>query len=423
MILNDKQQYAYDSIKAGRNFFLTGPGGVGKSVLVNKIREEFSDDTIFLSPTGIAAVNIGGSTIHRTFKFHLGYLSDSKKRTVHPKVRELFAESNVKRIVIDEISMVRADLFEAIDRQLKIVMKSRRAFGGLQIIVVGDFFQLPPVLNYNSPEGQLFNQEYKSPYAFDTDSWDNAGFETIELTQIMRQSDETFINALNAIRKKTDSAKTSLDLLNRIGSENDANEESVMLCSTNKDADVVNEHKYNELDGKERLYVGDITGDFKDFPVQQYLRLKIGCRVLITVNSETYCNGDSGTVIEMSDELVVVQSDRGQRFHIEKAEWKQKEYDVVDGELTEQDVGTFKQFPLKLAYAITIHKSQGMSLSNAAIYTGRGCFSHGQLYVALSRLRSLEGMSILRPLGYNEIIVDQRVIDFYDRNVKVNLFG
>lgn len=427
MQLNAKQQYAFTEILRGNNIFISGPGGVGKSVLVRKIRDMYGDDTIFLSPTGIAAQNIQGSTIHRTFKFPLGFLSKFQRSKVADAVRDLFEGDDIKRIVIDEISMVRADLFAAVDANLRKIKRRNVAFGGLQVIVVGDFFQLPPVLNERSVEAEYFREEFDSPFAFDTDSWRDAGFQTIELDEIMRQSDQEFIAALNSIRCRDADFAKSLAKLNKIGmNRDDIADDTLFLCSTNKDADMVNADNYDSIEGEERMFYGTKKGSFRDLPVPQEMNLKIGTKVLICANDadEKYFNGQTGYVAAFGgDGTVDVQLETGTTVKVQRFTWQEFEY-FNDGQgVGIRSIGEYNQLPLKLGYAVTIHKSQGLSLSNAAIYTGRGCFAHGQCYVALSRLRSLEGLHILKEIGSYEVIVDTRVKQFYEANKYANLMN
>lgn len=427
MKLNTKQSYTLQQIARGKNLFITGPGGVGKSVLIHKIKDLYEDETVFLAPTGIAAQNIKGSTIHRAFKFPIGFLGAFQRKKVSQKAEQLFSDDTIKRIVIDEISMVRADLLTAIDHVLRRVKKKNKPFGGIQIVAVGDFFQLSPVLNNNSPEAKYFNMEFDSPFAFACDSWREAAFETIELDEVMRQDDEVFIKALNSIRCRDSEYAKHLNFLNKIGNKDITAEEPLFLCSTNKDAETINEHHYSDIEGPEEFYVGEVEGAFKDFPVPETLQLKVGCKILICANSQgdsEYFNGQTGYITELHEKHVMALLD-GDRdpVMIEQCTWEEYDYDNSGGELMQNVVGKFKQLPIKLGYAVTIHKSQGLSLDNAVIYTGRGCFAHGQAYVALSRLRSLAGLFMMKAVGLDEIIVDQSVSKFYATNKSSNLMN
>lgn len=426
MQLNTKQNYAFNQVMTGGNVFISGPGGVGKSVLVNKIRDLCQDDTVFLAPTGIAAQNIKGSTIHRTFRFRLGYLDPAQRAHVNDKVRELFSDDSIKRIVIDEISMVRADIFTAVDIALRKSKRRNKPFGGLQVIVVGDFFQLSPVLNTNSTEGEHFLKEFSSPFCFDTDSWREAGFQTIELDEIMRQSDAEFINALNSIRTRDMYFEDSLEFLNQKGMEKeDLAEDMLFLCSTNKEADTVNKHNYDDLLGEERVYFGKKKGPFKDMPVPECLSLKEGCKVLVCANAqdESYFNGMTGIVQKMFNDSISVKLETGDTVLIREFKWTEFEYFNGPDGMGIKPVAEYQQFPLKLGYACTVHKSQGLSLSQAAIYTGNGFFAHGQAYVGFSRLRTLAGLYVLKEIARKDIIVDRRVTDFYENNKFANLMN
>lgn len=426
MQLNKKQQYGFEQIMRGHNIFISGPGGVGKSVLISKIRELCLEDTIFLAPTGIAALNIKGATIHRTFKLQLGYLDPAQRSRVPEKVRELFSDDSIKRIVIDEISMVRGDIFTAVDRALRLAKRRNKPFGGLQVIVVGDFFQLSPVLNERSQEGELYLKEFSSPFAFDTDTWREAGFQTIELTEIMRQSDAEFINALNSIRTRADDFENALDFLNRTGMSKDhVPDDTLFLCSTNREADAVNKENYDDVMGEERVYFGKKKGPFRDLPVPECLSLKVGVKVLICANAEdqSYYNGMTGYVEKMFNDCIMVQLDTGETITVREFKWTEYEYLNGDEGLKINPVAEYQQFPLRLGYACTVHKSQGLSLSQAAIYAGNGFFAHGQGYVAFSRLRSLEGLFVLKEIARRDIIVDRRVSEFYEQNKYANLMN
>lgn len=427
MQLNEKQKYAFDQVLKGHSIFISGPGGVGKSVLVHKIRDTLEDGTIFLAPTGIASQNIQGSTIHRTFRLPLGFISKGARGNIAQKTRELFEDDQIKRIIIDEISMVRADVFTAIDRMLRTIKKKNIPFGGLQIIVVGDFFQLPPVLKERTQEAEYFYEDYKSIFAFDTETWEQAGFQTIELNEVMRQTDKQFIFALNSIRQKDSNSKLSLQFLNKVGSDNPQDDDTIVLCSTNKDADTVNEHHYNLNTNPEKIYYGTKTAGYKDSPVPMEIPLKEGLKVMICANhpEELYFNGQTGVITRMTDDYVFVKLDQtDDEVMVARFSWQEYEYvKTPTGSVACMPVGKFTQMPLKYGYALTIHKCQGLSLVNAVIYTGRGCFAHGQAYVALSRLRSLEGLSMMEKIGYHEIIVDSNVKRFYDQNKFSNLMN
>lgn len=423
--LNQRQKYAESRILAGVNCFISGPGGVGKSVLVNQIRERFESETVFLAPTGIAAINIEGATVHRVFRFPLGFLSKYQCGCVAEKTEAVFCkEGGIKRIVIDEISMCRADLFRAMDIQLRKIRKLNKPFGGIQVIVVGDFFQLPPVLQKNTTEYKAFSQDFLSEFAFDSESWQEANFETIELNDIMRQSDFDFITALNSIRIKDKDYARHVNFLNQRAAQNDEiSDQTLFLCSTNKDADTINQHNFDEIEGESRTYTGTKWGSFKGCLVPDVIELKVGAKVLICANGDSYVNGQVGFVQSMSDTTIFVELEGyGQEVvAVKKATWEERDYENNGDGAHAVVVGGFTQFPLKLGWAVTVHKSQGLSLDSAIIYNGRGFFCPGQAYVALSRLRTLGGLGMIKPLDLTDVIVDKRVVQFYEANRYANL--
>lgn len=424
MILNEKQNSAILAVSQGKNVFLSGSGGVGKSVTVRKIIEMFNTSTVVMAPTGIAALNIGGMTIHSAFKLGHKILLKSDANKINPKTEQLFSTSSpVKRIIIDEISMVRSDILRIIDLQLRKIRRNNRPFGGLQIIVVGDFYQLPPVLTDN--EKDVFNTEYDSPYCFSTETWAECDFEYIELDQVMRQTDLEMINHLNAIRQKDDNYKESVDFFNKYGVANAQDvldTDPVFLCSTNKSAMQINTRNYSECEGEEKVFVGSRSTDFKgELPVPQELELKFGAKVIIVANSPDYKNGQIGYVTKfIGSKVQVLIEDTEEYIYIDSHTWEQVEYSVKEGVLTRDVIGTYRQLPIKLAWAITVHKAQGQTIPNAIIDMGWGAFAHGQLYVALSRVKSMQGFGLIKNIKYTDVIVDKDVREFYDNGCRGN---
>lgn len=414
-VLNEGQQKGLDTFLSGQNMFITGSGGKGKSVLINKIKEIADSYAVFLSPTGIAALNIEGSTIHSTFRFPLGYLYKSRRENVSDHVQELFETDVIKTIIIDEISMVRSDVFSAMDRQLRKIKRRNIPFGGLQIVVVGDFFQLPPVINKRTEEGKLLLKEFKNEFCFSTKSWEEAAFVLIELQKPMRQKDIEFIGHLEMIRQKEVGYQDSIKFFNDVCSQHDP-EDPVYLCTVNKNADAINEHFYDMLDGNEIVYEGVVSKSFKDRPVPQTLKLKVGAKVMCRANLEdkSMMNGETGYVTHLSNDSVIVKKTNGVTVTVKAFKWRANDYKVEGDTISTFETGTYTQIPLILAYGISIHKSQGLSLDEAMIHTGNGCFASGQIYVALSRLRTLQGLGLMNPLTTRDVIVDPAIVDFYE---------
>ena len=418
MNLNQDQKRAFDEILKGRNVFVTGGGGVGKSYLIRHIRDLFEGDTILVTPTGISALNIGGSTIHRTFRLPIHILTKEDQR-VSDSVLELFGKDGpVKRIIFDEISMCRSDVFITIDWILRKARKHSKSFGGIQVIAFGDFFQLCPVVSKN--EHTTFYDEYSSSYCFNTNSWLEANFKVIEMTEMMRQSDEVMIKNLNQIRKKEDSYKNSVLFFNDIGIKNQVtvlDQDPVFLCSTNATANTINQQNYSELDGEEYSFEAKYKGVFNEEPAPKILNVKHGTKLLCCANNEQMVNGEVCYFLGMvGSSMRVVMEKTEQEMLVDTFTWSQYEYEVKNGKLTPKVVSQYTQYPFKYGWAVTIHKSQGMTLDHAMIDVGSGLFSHGQAYVALSRLKTLDGLGLLKEMKFSDIIVDKEVIEFYDNN-------
>ena len=409
------QESAIQRISEGKNVFVTGAGGVGKSWVIKQINDKF---TVLCAPTGIAALNIEGATAHSVFGLPIGLPTHKDKITVSKKVRQLFGpESKVKRIIIDEGPMMRADTLELIDRKLKLARQSSLPFGGIQVVVFGDFYQLEPIVGWG--EKEHYYKKYESAYCFSVPVWN---FETIFLEKVYRQSDERQIAMLNSIRKADKWCVRALEKIVAEAKPYELCKDTLHLCSYKDDAEAINKKFYRRVKGEERTFFAIVDGNKKDkwneVPVPQTLNLKVGCKVLICANDATgdYVNGDRGTIVGFYNEYVKVQLEStGAEVLVEEFTWEKYQYGSGTGGLTKKAVGTFQQMPLQLGWAVSIHKSQGMTLDNVAIDVGRGCFSAGQFYVALSRVRDLRNLSFVRPVHPNNIIVRQEVHDFYEQ--------
>lgn len=405
MRIIQKQQEAIQKIKEGKNIFLTSAGGCGKSFVVKQVYDPL--DTVLCAPTGIAALNIGGVTCHSVFGLPLQYplLSDWGK--VSKSFRELFGTtSNIRRIIIDEVGMLRAEQLDIIDHRLKLVRKNKKPFGGLQVVLVGDFFQLEPVVG--KQDKILLDKDYKSPFCFHSRAWD---FDTVELTEVVRQSDITQVKLLGDIRKGTEEAVTALSAI-QANAQPYVNDPSTLhLCCYNQDSDTINHYWYSRIISTEKVYYAQ--GKENGCNVPETLKLKVGTKVIISANDGEYVNGERGTVERLFDSTVEVRKDNGQVVTVTPFTWEKYKLQKVNGKAKYVIDSTYTQLPLKMGWAISIHRSQGQTLDAAAIDVGRGCFSNGQLYVALSRLKDLNKISFVSHVDPTNIKVSEHVKEFY----------
>lgn len=403
--------------------FITGEAGTGKSTLLKFFVANTKKRIVVLSPTGIAAINIGGQTIHSFFRFppRAVILSDITKHQ-----GEVYRALDA--IIIDEVSMVRADLMDAIDKSLRINRDCLdQPFGGVQIILFGDLFQLPPVIT-KSEEGQYFSQYYRSPYFFDAHVFNNVEIKLIKLKTVYRQHDAKFIEILNQIRTNRINDEI-LGILNQRVSpyfESKPSDGYIILTTTNRRADIKNAQELEKLPDKVRIYEGDIQGQFDEifYPTELRLHLKVGAQVMMLTNDagKRWFNGTVGIVEELSDDLIKIKIPKPvgqppQIYEVSRHTWQVPRYSIdhTAGILQSEIVGTFIQFPVKLAWAITIHKSQGKTLDRVILDLTDGAFAHGQIYVALSRCIALNGLVLKKAIQKRDIIVDQRVFGFLNR--------
>ncbi|MDO8551497.1 MAG: DEAD/DEAH box helicase [bacterium] len=422
-ILTEEYQKCLEVLKnTDQNLFITGKAGTGKSSFIQYFRQNTNKKVVVLAPTGIAALNCHGQTIHSFFGFPPRMINLAAIRK-NPNNR-VFADLDC--LVIDEISMVRADLLDGIDKFLRLNGKdSGLPFGGIQVVFVGDLYQLPPVVTHE--EFDLYSSSYDSPYFFSANSFSLDRFQVIELETIFRQNDKTFIDFLNKIRTG-ETSKEIFDLINqKVVSGSFDKKRHIVLCATNKVTDDLNMAKLETIKKPLFVFKAEVDGNFptedRTLPVDLELKLKIGARVLFVKNDlrRRWVNGTLGNIHKLGGNLIKVQIDStGEIVEVEQEEWDNIRYDYDEkiGGLKETVIGTLHQYPLRLAWAITIHRSQGMTLDKVCLDFSRSPFAHGQTYVALSRCRSLEGLILTRRIWPNDIVIDDRIVEFHNKLLK-----
>jgi len=394
-----------------RHVLVTGKAGTGKSTLLDYFRSMTSKKIAVLAPTGVAAVNVKGQTIHSFFNFKTDVTLDSVKRVVE-EVPNLYTELDA--IVIDEISMVRADLLDCVDKFLRLNCKSKKPFGGKQMIFFGDLYQLPPVVT--SSEKRYFKEAYTSPYFFSARVMEKIDLEVVELLKVYRQEDEEFIEILNAIRHGEVDQRVLEKLNTRYNPdfEPPAGKFYVYLTSRNDKAHEINKEHLQRLPGKLYSFEAKISGDFDEdsYPADPVLYLKRGAQVMFLNNDSEgrWVNGSVGEVLEIDEgeEVIFVRLREDEVVEVSPHKWNvfKYRYDRFLRSITVDKIGTFVQYPLKLAWAITIHKSQGKTFENVILDLSGGIFAPGQLYVALSRCRSLEGLVLKQKVEKKHVFID-----------------
>ena len=407
--------------KSSDHFFITGQAGTGKSTILKYFRENSSKNIAVLAPTGLAAVNVNGQTIHSFFKFGLNLLDLAQIKVAHNK--KLY--KNLDTIIIDEVSMVRADVIDAIDTFLRINgPNKRKSFGGVQMVFVGDLFQLPPVLTSN--ERDYFLTKYPSPYFLSSNVFGKIKLKMIELSKIYRQNDEHFIDILNKIRVN-EATWTEINELNKRFEPNfeiKDNDFYITLTATNRQAELINHQKLDQIKKPIRQFSAEVEGNFAAnlFPNDAIVRLKVGSQVLFVKNDSKsrWVNGTIGKVVRFDGNKVVVMTMDG-IVEVEMESWDMTKFEVdpISGKLDNEIIGTFRQLPLRLAWAITIHKSQGQTFDKVVLDITGGIFAHGQLYVALSRCSNLQGLVLRKKIYPGAIIIDEQIVEFY-RQIKSN---
>lgn len=425
--LNEQFRRALEVInQTSRNVFITGKAGTGKSTLLNYFRNRTKEKIVVLAPTGVAAINVAGQTIHSFFGFKPDVtLAKVKKITKRRKTYK-----NLDVIVIDEISMVRADLLDCIDKFMRLNgSNSQLPFGGVQMVFIGDLYQLPPVVT--SSEKQIFKNGYKSEYFFDAKLFYAGNFEMefIELEKVYRQKDERFVEILNTIRNNSAGEKELKMINSRFlpDFQESGYDFYIYLTPTNKASQLINEKKLDVLPCKLYSFQGEIVGDFKTkyLPTEVDLRVKVGAQVMLLNNdsADRWVNGTIGKIAGIREskkddpDIILVEMEDGNIEEVLPYTWEifNFVFNETKGVIESEVVGSFTQYPFKLAWSVTIHKSQGKTFDRVIVDIGKGTFAHGQMYVALSRCTTLEGIVLKRQIQKKHIWMDWRVVDFVTR--------
>jgi ATP-dependent exoDNAse (exonuclease V) alpha subunit len=434
--LSIEQQNLFDYIEQSENnIFVTGRAGTGKSTLLSYLVENTQKNVAVCAPTGVAALNVGGVTIHSLFGFPFGILGEQEiARHLNRRTREVLAALDV--LVIDEVSMVNADMMDAISKSMGIARGRRKIpFGGAQVVMFGDPYQLSPVPG-NNEERAYMAENYQSPWFFDAHVWREDSLERFELGEIFRQSDEEFKSILNAIRVG-EVEQTMLDRLNQAGNRFPPHDDVIRLATINAAVDSTNRERMSRLTTKpktfEAVYTASDESAFgKTLPADPMLELKVGAQVMFIKNDDgkrtgegtlkRWVNGTIGKVVDLPSSGGVTVEVDGEKLDVGRATWEkvryeiEEEFDEETGKVKEVLVtiplAEYQQIPLRPAWSVTIHKSQGQTYDEVVIDLGRGAFSPGQTYVALSRVRSLEGLYLTRAIKMGDVMVDKDVIRF-----------
>jgi len=419
--LAHEHQLILDFLKStNQSIFLTGKAGTGKTTLLKHIRETTKKNYAVVAPTAVAAINAGGVTLHSFFQIPFGPLiPNGSAEPIKYSSEKIKLIKCLELLIIDEISMVRADILDFIDVALKNVKSSQLPFGGVQVLMIGDLYQLSPIAH---DAWHILKAYYNSPYFFDSLVIRSNPLTTFQLDKVYRQSDPTFLEILNGIRENN----LPNDLLLELNKRNDINleevqkEEYITLTTHNNLVTQINQEYLEKLEGEIHHFSAKITGDFpKDaYPVDEVLELKVGARVMFLKNDSSgkklYYNGKAAVITEIRNDGIKVKfNDEHTDLEVEREEWQNIKYNLnpADNKITELNTGSFSQYPFKLAWAITVHKSQGLTFDKAIVDVSSS-FTHGQAYVALSRCRSLEGLILKSPITADNVITDERVIKF-----------
>ncbi len=414
--LSPEQQAVFDAIETTRDhIFVTGRAGTGKSTLLNHLSWNTSKQVVICAPTGVAALNVSGQTIHSLFRLPIGVIADHEIPQ-SAELRKLLG--TIDTVVIDEVSMVNADLLDAVDRSLRQArQRPREPFGGAQLVLFGDPYQLAPVPG-DADERAYFEDQYRSMWFFDAKVWNQADLTIYELSTIHRQHEDEFKFMLNAVRHGRVTAEIA-KRLNDTGARPAPTDGAITLATTNVTVTSINARELARLPGRALTARAEVSGEFggRAYPADEALELKVGAQVMFLRNDsdQRWVNGSIGVVTKI-DSTVWVEVD-GEVHQVQPAVWEKYRYSYspVTKSLKKDIVAEFTQFPLRLAWAVTIHKSQGKTYDRAIVDLGQRSFAPGQTYVALSRISELDGLFMTRPLRPSDIIVDENVTRFMAR--------
>lgn len=420
IILSDEQAALVKMMEESHDhLFITGRAGAGKSVLLRAFRKATKYNIVVTAPTGIAALNVQGQTIHSLFKLPTQL---QKKGHLEPNEKANTLLKRVDKIIIDEISMVRADVLDALDERMRQACDNSLPFGGKQLIMIGDVFQLPPVVEKDLRD--YFDRVYGGVYFFNATVWQKTEFRVYELTQIFRQKDSAFKDILNAVRDGSvvEEQIKSLNVRHGVALPKEG---TVTLATTNALVTQINQERLDRLPGKAYQYNAVITGTMErnTFPTEERLYLKKDAQVVLLKNDQNgrWVNGSVGVIEKLSETSIEVRVN-GIVHTLEKNTWEEIAYTYENNEIKEKVVSSFEQYPIRLAWALTVHKSQGQTYESVCLDLTRPTFAHGQLYVALSRATSLEGLYLKMPVKMRDVIVDPKVIEFMSRKETIDQY-
>ena len=413
-ILNDVQISAFNAIeRTNSNLLILGQAGTGKSTFVNFLKSASKKRIVCACPTAVSALNIGGQTIHSLFQIQPRDFIMPELLKLKAKPRNILNATDV--LIIDEISMVSPDLLDAIDILARMARHNNAPFGGIQVVAIGDLFQLPPVITRDAMGYYQAAYEHPNAYFFDSNVYKRANFTRFNFDMVYRQSDGALLENLTRLRNHDVGALEFFNKCQIIDVDRRSN--AVLITPFRDTAERINATRLAQIDAPEVMYTGTLSGTFseRDVPAPLNLTLKVGALVVFVKNGDKWHNGSMGIVRTLGTRDITVQllSDSHETVTVRPEKWQKIEYTRDENDrLIENEVGSYKQFPLSLGYAMTIHRAQGKTLDAVVIDVSRGCFAHGQTYVALSRTRRASDMHIASPLRPRDVIFDKRVMDF-----------